>query len=297
MPELSRDTFIDLLAIGSAAPAENERFAGKALLAREMTARLAMMGRKPWREARHPAYRLLQLGPSTFNLDALLYSYDGLTRYERQDFDPSPWFFRWYRDVAWGGCVPQEPAPRSMYDAALAEILPLADELKTRVLGEMSTDAFGAARAPFVQAFAYDDFCARQDVAGYAVLGTAAPGEAFAFETRGFRGMGYALFGSEIIVPGPGLYRTRFYGTVRSAATANPTTVRVALSEGSTELGAYTETRASADPEERVDFRHEPQRWTFDSVVDVTVSSRLTVRNGSSSTEAASGFLRLWRDA
>jgi len=314
---LPRDTMADLLATCAVAPA-NEASAAVILLAREMVARLEC-GDFEVRLSRdgtysgpynHLAYKVLEIVPTQLlTLGQLLYVNPEAQPENRRPIiwgsgfaDEADFFLYAYR--SFGGGFPRPPLrPLSYYSAVCSYVMSLATELRALVIEAIGSTAFDAARALYLNYFAWQDFNARVDVARYRVFGTAAPGAPFLLQSTGSVVRDYSLLSglgtTQFAVPAAGTYHTRFHEVVRSDGTVNPTNVKVSLMVNGGEAGSYTESRASADPTEYVYFRHAPRVDDFGTVVDITVGDGdlLTVVNGGAFSEYAAGCLMIWRDA
>ena len=303
---IPRETELDLLTACGAAPSAPQRYAATVLLAREMVARLDGSGREYRRASGpqdHPALVDLEGAPTELGLAALLRAGNP----HRGGPDAARFYLNWGQPggPSWGCTVPRTPAPASSYSAALAAVLAGAADLRTAVVAAMGSPAFDAARAPFVAAFALDDFARRAGVARYGVGsgvvgGAVAAGAAYVLESRGRVADGFSELDAdstpEIVVPASGVYRYHFHGTARSSATGNPTTCSVALSVGGSALASFSAVRASSNVEDAVSLGVESYLFLPGTAPTISITGPLTVKNTSANSQTVGGVLLLWQE-
>ncbi|MDB4988663.1 MAG: hypothetical protein JWN04_3841 [Myxococcaceae bacterium] len=312
----SRDTFIDLLAICSSAPYGGCRFAANVLLARERIARRAAEGYESRLQDRQTgelappymdfAWRDQELASTAPGLDALVYLNPTAPAYALlpsgySDSQHALYYLSYPN--GWSAAEIGPTTPFGPYPAVLADAVSRAAKLRTVVINGvtigtvnvfdgMGSVAYAAARAPYEAFFAAYDF-AQQNIFSYYAFGgdcTAAANATFPLVSFTLAPGYNAIIPPAtpaIIVPASGSYSVKTDGYVRSASTANPTTITLSLRVSGVEVASRSVVRNSADPTEAV---------RLPTHVDVvTINGPFTVVNSSSSsTESGPVSVVLW---
>lgn len=295
---LQLETFIDLLSIAASAPSQAYRGAAHWALARETSARLDCSDEDARRIGvvpGHPAYDDVQEVDSSTSLGALLASVR-----LRGGADAARLYY-YHGARFWNQAVPRVPAAQSAYDAALAEVVALAPQIRSAVLTTMDSVAWSAARQPWVDLFARRDFLTSSAVGRFRIDDEAAPGGTFKLRAWGPPSVGYGMTGddeiSQLTFATPGAYRFHMHGPARSQSTAPNTSITITLVDGSTQRASISGTRQSSNAAESTVLGHEGYAFLPSEGNALTIAGNpFTVRNASASMVRLEGaVLLLWR--